>query len=83
MSAIILFRSLTHAQRGTRVLSAGGVPAKIIKAPAGLSDKGCVYAAGVTEKRLRQALEVLDSRQISHGRVFVPDGSGGYREVWA
>ena len=35
MSAIILFRSLTHAQRGIRILSAGGIPATLVRAPAG------------------------------------------------
>lgn len=81
MSAIILFRSLTYAQRGVRILSAGGVPATLIKAPEGLSEKGCVYAAGVSERNLRQALNILSRQQFSHGGVFVREGKGQYREV--
>ena len=81
MSAIILFRSLTYAQRGVRVLGAGGVPATIIKAPPGLSDRGCTYGAGVASRRLEAALRVLEERQVSHGKVFVPDEDGKYREL--
>lgn len=83
MSAIILFRSLTRAQRGVRVLTAGGIPAMIVKAPQGLSDKGCTYGAGVTTGKLERAVRILEERQIPHGKVFVPGEDGRYREVSA
>lgn len=81
MSAIILFRSLTHAQRGIRILSAGGIPATLVRAPAGLSDRGCAYGALVAPRRLTQALQTLADREVPHGKVFLPDEDGGYREA--
>lgn len=81
MSAIILFRSLTYAQRGVRVLAAGGVPATVVKAPEGLSKKGCVYAAGVSEKNLRRAVHILSQQEVSHGDVFVRGENGKFTEA--
>ena len=81
MSAIILFRSLTYAQRGVRILGASGIPANVVKAPAGISDRGCVYAAGVSQRNLRQALHILSAQEVSHGGVFLHDGKGNYTEV--
>jgi len=83
MSAIILFRSQTHAQRGIRALSLGGVPSNLIRAPAGLSDRGCAYGALVSPRRLSRALQILREKEIAHGKVFLPDEDGGYREAGA
>ncbi len=81
MSAIILFRSLTYAQRGIRLLSGGGIPSTLIKAPAETASRGCAYAAVVSRRRLREAVELLDSVSLPHGLLFEPDGEGGYKEV--
>ena len=81
MSAIIMFRSLTYAQRGIRALGSGGVPATLIRAPAGLSDRGCAYGALVSPRRVAQAVRTLREREVPHGKVFLPDEDGGYREA--
>ena len=81
MSAIIMFRSLTHAQRGIRALGAGGIPATLIRPPAGLSDRGCAYAALVAPRRLERALQVLRQSEVPRGKVFLPAEEGGYREA--
>jgi len=81
MSVIILFRSLTYAQRGVRVLGGGGIPATLIKAPAETTTRGCAYAAVLSRRKLREAVELLDSVSLPHGLIFEPDGSGGYTEV--
>ena len=81
MSAIILFRSLTYAQRGVYMLRAHGIPATVVKAPPETTDRGCTYAAGVTHRSLRRALAVLEGQDVPHGRAFVPGPDGKYREA--
>lgn len=81
MSAIILFRSLTYAQRGVYTLRAQGIPATIVKAPPETTDRGCTYAAGIAYRSLRRALTVLDEREVPRGRAFVPGPNGVYREA--
>ena len=81
MSAIILFRSLTYAQRGVHILQSGGVPATVVKAPPETTDRGCTYGAGVANRSLHRALALLDSRNAHHGRAFVSGPDGIYREA--
>jgi hypothetical protein len=81
MSAIILFRSLTYAQRGVYTLRSLGIPATVVKAPPETTDRGCTYAAGISHRSLRRALSELDSRAVPHGRAFVPGPDGKYREA--
>ena len=81
MSAIIMFRSLTRAQRGVQALAAGGIPATVIRPPLALSERGCAFAVGVAKKRLAAALETLDREGISHEKAFLPAPDGTYREA--
>ena len=83
MSAIILFRTLTQAQRGVFNLRSGGIPATVVKAPPETTDRGCTYAAGIGKKYLSQAIRLLDGKNVSHGRAFVLSEDGTYREVWS
>lgn len=81
MPVLIMFRSLTNAQRGSRVLESAGIAAAVTKAPQSATDKGCTYCIRVTESRLKEALDILERNRIQHGRVLrlEPDG---YREVF-
>ena len=82
MYAIILFRSLTYAQRGNRVLGLLGIPSSVMKAPQGLTEKGCGYGVRLSESRLRRAVALLDERGIERGRAFLLfRTSGEFREV--
>ena len=81
MSVLIMFRSLTSAQRGSHVLERAGIAAPVAKAPQSATDKGCTYCIRVSENKLESALDVLESGRIQHGRILrlEPDG---YREVF-
>ena len=82
MYAIILFRSLTYAQRGSRVLSLAGIPSYVMTAPQGLTVKGCGYGERLNEAKLRRAVALLDERGIDRGRAFLLSRlTGEYREV--
>ena len=80
MSVLIMFRSLTYAQRGVRALERVGISAAVTKAPLETTDRGCTYCVRVSESRLEAALAALMRQWISHGRVMRPT-SDGYREV--
>ena len=71
MYAIILFRSLTYAQRGSRALSLAGIPSYVMKAPQGLTEKGCGYGVRLNEAKLRRAVALLDERGI-----IAPEAAG-------
>ena len=81
MSAIILFRSLTYAQRGVRVLGGEGIPSTLIKAPADTSSRGCAYAVVISKRKLKDAVELFDKVNLPHGLLYEPDENGGYTEI--
>ena len=82
MHYIIMCRSLTYAQRGNRVLGLAGIPSSVMKAPQGLTEKGCGYGVRLSETKLRRAVALLDERGIDRGRAFLLSRlTGDYREV--
>ncbi len=82
-SCLILFRSLTYAQRGRLILERAGITATVRKAPAAVTDRGCAYGLKLRTDRLSQALTALKNAKADHGRVFEYDAEGALREVRA
>lgn len=80
MPTLIMFRSLTYAQRASRTLQRNGIPADITKAPQGTTDKGCTYCLRVADGRLYASLNALQRDGIEHGRILRLE-EGQYREV--
>ena len=81
MSVIILFRTLTQAQRAVYMLRAAGIPSTVVKAPSETTDRGCTYAAGFARRSYFRALRLLDDNNVTHGRVFFRGEDGVYRET--
>ena len=81
MSALILFRSLTYAQRASRILERAGTTAAITKAPQGTSRQGCTYCRRLPAARLPRVLQILETNGIQHGRVLMAEMDGSWREV--
>ena len=82
MSVLIMFHSLTYAQRGARVLERAGITAAVTKAPQSTTDRGCTYCIRIGEKALSAALTLLEKNQVRRGRILRMDPDDGYREVF-
>ncbi len=78
---LIMCRSLTYAQRINSALERSGIEATVIRSPASISPAGCGYSVQVGERRLSQALSVLNREGLVHQGVFVGTPEQGYREV--
>ena len=78
---LILFRSLTYAQRAARLLERGGITATIRRAPQGLTDRGCTYCVQLRELKMREALTLLEQRRLERGKVFLLEADGTAQEV--
>ena len=81
MPTLIMFRSLTYAQRGSRLLERSGISAAVTKAPQGTTDRGCTYCVRIADHKLYRALDTLDRGGVQHGRVLQQSGDGSYREI--
>ena len=78
---LMICRSLTAAQKTAAVLERAGVTAHIMRAPKLISENGCSYAVKVSERRLTEALQILNRVGLSPERVYIMSADGSYKEV--
>lgn len=75
---LIICRSITHAQRISRVLQRAGIFHQVFRVPAGLSQNGCGYAVSVRPEVLKVSLQTLRQNDIPFQTVFARDETGRY-----
>ncbi len=78
---LLLSRSITHAQRMSRVLERAGITARFFRPPMGLTDRGCSYAVRIGEGSLPAAMERLWSEGLVPMRVFYAESDGSFSET--
>ncbi len=78
---LIICRSLTYAQRTALALERAGITAHIMRAPRTISGSGCSHGVKISERRLSDALTILNRIGLSQNRVYMMDADGGYKEV--
>ena len=78
---LIMCRSLTYAQRASRLLERHGITAAITKLPQSVADSGCSYCVRVNEKNYRSALTILKEAGLNPGKVFRLNEGGEPQEV--
>ena len=78
---LLLSRSITHAQRMSRVLERAGITARFFRPPMGLTDRGCSYAVRIGEGSLPAAMERLRSEGLVPMRVFYTGSDGSFSEI--
>lgn len=74
-------RSLTYAQKASRVLTAGGIRNILVRTSQSMSREGCGYALRVTPSELTSALGVLRAASLPPKRVYLMGAGGRVEEV--
>jgi len=77
---LLIARSVTQAQHMARVLEKCGIRTGILRAPAGLTNRGCSYALKVRETQWDAARSCLQRSELRPLGIFRKDGDS-YREV--
>lgn len=78
---LIICRSLTYAQKTEAALERAGITAHIMRSPRTISGTGCSHAVKISERRLADALTVLNRVDMSPERVYIMSADGSYKEV--
>jgi len=81
LNYFIVCKSLTYAQRISRVLERAGIGSFIMRAPRIISSEGCRYCVKLSEKKLAKALQILKKEKIEVKQVYMQGQSGDYQEV--
>jgi len=67
---LMIYKSLTHAQKAAKLLERAGVASTIQKAPRGSAGEGCTYAVSVSERNLPPSLSVLRGAGMSPLKIL-------------
>jgi hypothetical protein len=81
ISCMIACRSVTYAQKYSRLLRKYGYSAYMRRLPSDLSDAGCGYAVAVRPEQARPALALLRSYGTEPFRLYCEDCGGSFEEM--
>ena len=77
----ITFRSVTHAQRGERMLSRQNLRVSLMRTPRWMEEQGCGYAVKVWTNDIAAVVHLLREGKVQLRRVYSPRQDGGMEEV--
>ncbi len=77
MHYLLTFRSLTYAQRASRVLERAGITGTVSRVPKAAAVKGCAYCVTVPARHREWAMTILTGAGLRPERVLLrhPDGT--------
>ena len=77
----LTFRSVTHAQRGEKVLQGENIRCTLHRTPRWMEEKGCGYCLRLRTDDIMPAVRLLRGAQIPFRRVYVQTATGDVEEV--
>lgn len=78
MQIVIIFKSVTYAQRAERILAKKGVTSNIIKAPFGKNAGSCAYGVRISDKYIAPACDIIKEAKLPYTDVMVKQTDGTY-----
>ncbi len=77
----LTFRSVTHAQRGERLLQSRGVRCGLTRTPRWMEARGCGYSLRLRENDAARAVELLRAQEVPLQKVYRQAGEGVWEEM--
>ncbi len=81
MRYLLMFRSLTYAQHGARLLERAGITGTITRMPRSAAVRGCSYGVLVSPAQYDRAMDVLSSGGLLPERIYMRSDDGALREM--
>lgn len=77
----ITFRSVTHGQKGEKVLQKEGVRCTLQRTPRWMEEKGCGYSLRIWTKEPMQAVAALRASGVPLRKVYLQREDGDMEEL--
>lgn len=81
MAAILIFKSITYAQRAERILYKSGIPCSILKAPTGMEWGACAHCVKISDEHTERAKNIMKSNGMPVIGMAVTGKDGRYTRV--
>ena len=77
----VTFRSVTHGQRGEKLLKQEGIRCHLLRTPKWMEVKGCGYSLRLRGERTGEAIRLLQERKIPFRKVYRTGQDGKVEEI--
>ena len=77
----VTFRSVTHGQRGEKLLQREGYRCHLLRTPKWMEAKGCGYSLRVWTNDVTRVLTLLRQNNIPMQKVYIQTGEGDLEEL--
>ena len=77
----ITFHSVTHAQRGEKLLNRNGFRCSLQRTPRWMEAQGCGYCLNLWTNEPDRALELLEGARIPRRRIYSQERDGQLEEM--
>ena len=77
----VTFRSVTHGQRGEKLLKSNGVRCHLLRTPKWMEARGCGYSLRIWTKEPMQAVAALRASGIPLRKVYLQREDGEMEEL--
>ena len=77
----ITFRSVTHAQRGEKLLNRNGFRCSLQRTPRWMEAQGCGYSLRIWARDIFPAVDLLRREELPLRRVYIQLADGLLEEV--
>ena len=78
---LFMCRSLTYAQRASRLLERAGITASGSRTPHSISGSGCGYCVSVQLRRGFEAASLLREAGLLQGSIYIAGEDGSLKET--
>ena len=80
-SYYVTFRSVTHGQRGEKLLQKEGLRCTLVRTPKWMEARGCGYSLRVWSKDVEHILMLLRQNNVPMQKVYVQNEEGNLEEL--
>lgn len=77
----VTFRSVTHGQRGEKLLKEAGVRCTLLRTPKWMEAKGCGYSLRIWTDNIGDITARLRRENIPMQKVYIQNGDGNLEEL--
>ena len=77
----LTFRSVTHGQRGEKLLREAGVRCNLLRTPRWMEAKGCGYSLRVRTMDIGSIVELLRKNGVPMQKVYIQNEEGTLEEM--
>ncbi len=77
----VTFRSVTHGQRGEKLLKHQGIRCSLLRTPKWMESKGCGYSLRIWTEDISRPLGLLRRENVAMQRVYIQTAEGILEEM--